>query len=160
MAGTVGGLGAGNKFDEGAVIEVRGGEVDKSTKWQNAGAPYQQYGQPTPTPPPKPGPAASQEPGANSPIAQGTPGGMPIPPPQPANGAAPPSQGQGRTLIGAAAPPGLANYAQGYPSPYGQPTPGRHRSAAIVCLSLPVPTRKLVPRIHRGFQHRRIAFDR
>ena len=41
MAGTVGGLGAGNKFDEGAVIEVRGGEVDKSTKWQNAGAPYQ-----------------------------------------------------------------------------------------------------------------------
>jgi len=25
-------------------------------------------------------------------------------------------------------------------APYGQPTPGRHRSAAIVCLSLPVPT--------------------
>ena len=41
MAGTVGGIGAGNKFEEGAYIEVRGGEVEKNAKWQNAGAPYQ-----------------------------------------------------------------------------------------------------------------------
>jgi hypothetical protein len=40
-AGTVGGLGAGNTFEAGAFIEVRGGEVQKSTKWQNPGAPLQ-----------------------------------------------------------------------------------------------------------------------
>jgi hypothetical protein len=51
----------------------------------------------------------------------------------------PPNPGQGRTLIGATAPPGLPNYAQGYPAqqqpaqqqpmqPYGQPPPGQPMS--------------------------------
>jgi serine/threonine protein kinase len=102
----------------------------------NAGASYQQYSQPAHprvidprgpasepghsahTPLPKIGPAAGQEPEENSPIALGTPGTMPITPPQAANGATLPNPGQGRTLIGAAAPRGLPNYAQGYP--YGQ----------------------------------------
>jgi len=58
-------------------------------------------------------------------MAMGTPSAMPIAPPSsPMNGTGPSNpgnQGQGRTLIGATAPPGLAGYSQAYPPPpYGQ----------------------------------------
>ncbi len=39
-ASGVGFIGAGNKLDEGALVEVRGGTVDRSAKWPNLGAPY------------------------------------------------------------------------------------------------------------------------
>lgn len=38
-ASAIGGLGAGNRFDGGAHILVRGGPLSKSAKWQPAGAP-------------------------------------------------------------------------------------------------------------------------
>ncbi len=65
-------------------------------------------------------------------LAHGTPGAMPVG--QPVNALAPPGASQGRTLMGAAAPPGLPNYGgypqqQQYPSnpqmpsmPYGAPS--------------------------------------
>jgi serine/threonine protein kinase len=99
----------------------------------NAGAPYQQFGQPPPSgyaspPGPQSAPPLGSQPGQGSPgVAVGTPSAMPVASSPPLmNGLAPPnqgsqvSQGQARTLIGATAPPGLPNYAQGYPPPYGQ----------------------------------------
>ncbi|HEY5936289.1 MAG TPA: protein kinase [Kofleriaceae bacterium] len=54
----------------------------------------------------------------------GTPNQMPITPPQPLNAQAPPGQvTNSRTLIGAAAPPGMPNYA-GYQQGQSQPPPG------------------------------------
>jgi len=83
----------------------------------NAGAPYQQYGQPP----------ASQA-GHGEPSALGTPAAMAATNPSgmPQNVG---QANQGRTLPGSPAPAGLPNYSQGYPppsfSPYSsQPPPG------------------------------------
>jgi serine/threonine protein kinase len=96
----------------------------------NAGATYQQYGQPhapgpgyTPQSQPAMGQPMGQQAGpvGSQPIGLGTPG--PQPPP---NGIPPLYQGNqsgmGKTLLGAAAPVGLPNYSQGYPPP---PQPGQ-----------------------------------
>jgi predicted Ser/Thr protein kinase len=93
----------------------------------NAGAPYQPHRPSAPSgyaPSPVVGVPLGQQPMANAqPIAQGTPGAMSVSPPS-TNGVGRSSQGFGRTLIGASPPPGLPNYAQGYPPQHG-PYPGQ-----------------------------------
>jgi serine/threonine protein kinase len=90
----------------------------------NPSAPYQQYVQPprghAQPPSAPPGTQASSQ--ASQPIALGTPGLVAA-----ANGQAQANANPGRTLLGAVAPLGLPNYAQGYPPPPGlapAPPPG------------------------------------
>jgi serine/threonine protein kinase len=80
----------------------------------NAGAPYQQpFGQPHGHGAPTMGPGMQPGQGGPQPLALGTPSHN-----GPSHNGPPPGNA-GRTLLGASPPPGMPNYAQGYPQPSG-----------------------------------------